>query len=36
MAEQPGTSVGVPAETHAFPPFDKQTFPSQLLWLTLT
>jgi len=21
---------------HTFPPFDKQTFPSQLLWLTLT
>ena len=28
----------VPAGGHArtFPPFDKQTFPSQLLWLTLT
>jgi F-type H+-transporting ATPase subunit b len=28
----------VPAGEHArqFPPFDKQTFPSQLLWLTLT
>jgi F-type H+-transporting ATPase subunit b len=35
MAEQQGTSTGVPAETHTFPPFDKQTFPSQLLWLTL-
>ena len=33
MAEQTGTSV--PAEQHNFPPFDKQTFPSQLLWLTL-
>jgi F-type H+-transporting ATPase subunit b len=34
MAEQTGTSV--PAEQHGnFPPFDKQTFPSQLLWLTL-
>ena len=36
MADQPGTSVGVPAETHAFPPFDKQTFPSQVLWLALS
>jgi F-type H+-transporting ATPase subunit b len=36
MADQPGTSIGVPAGEHrAFPPFDKQTFPSQLLWLTL-
>jgi F-type H+-transporting ATPase subunit b len=34
MAEQTGTSV--PAEQHSnFPPFDRQTFPSQLLWLTL-
>jgi F-type H+-transporting ATPase subunit b len=33
-----GTSVGVPAggQPRPFPPFDKQTFPSQLLWLTLT
>jgi F-type H+-transporting ATPase subunit b len=33
-----GTAVEVPAGGHArpFPPFDKQTFPSQLLWLTLT
>jgi F-type H+-transporting ATPase subunit b len=33
-----GTSVEVPAGGHArtFPPFDKQTFPSQLLWLTVT
>jgi F-type H+-transporting ATPase subunit b len=33
-----GTSVEVPAGGHAreFPPFDKQTFPSQLLWLALT
>jgi F-type H+-transporting ATPase subunit b len=37
-AAQHGTSVEVPAGGHArvFPPFDKQTFPSQLLWLTLT
>ncbi len=37
MADQTGTSIGVPAGEHArvFPPFDKQTFPSQLLWLTL-
>ena len=26
----------VPAGGHTFPPFDKQTFPSQLLWLTIT
>jgi F-type H+-transporting ATPase subunit b len=33
-----GTSVEHPASGHArsFPPFDKQTFPSQLLWLALT
>ena len=33
-----GTSVEVPAGGHArpFPPFDRQTFPSQLLWLTVT
>jgi F-type H+-transporting ATPase subunit b len=33
-----GTSVEVPASGHAreFPPFNKQTFPSQLLWLALT
>jgi F-type H+-transporting ATPase subunit b len=32
-----GTSVEHPAGEHGpFPPFDKQTFPSQLLWLTLT
>jgi F-type H+-transporting ATPase subunit b len=33
-----GTSVEHPAGGGArpFPPFDKQTFPSQLLWLTLT
>jgi len=33
-----GTSVEVPAGGHAraFPPFDKQTFPSQLLWLAVT
>jgi F-type H+-transporting ATPase subunit b len=32
-----GTSVEHPAGgARTFPPFDKQTFPSQLLWLTLT
>jgi F-type H+-transporting ATPase subunit b len=32
-----GTSVEHPAGGHGpFPPFNKQTFPSQLLWLTLT
>jgi F-type H+-transporting ATPase subunit b len=37
MADQPGASTEVPAGPHhAFPPFDKQTFPSQLLWLTVT
>jgi F-type H+-transporting ATPase subunit b len=38
MADQPGTSIQVPAggPAGAFPPFDQQTFPSQLLWLTLT
>jgi F-type H+-transporting ATPase subunit b len=38
MADQHGTSTEVPggAHAHTFPPFDKQTFPSQLLWLTLT
>jgi F-type H+-transporting ATPase subunit b len=38
MAEQLGTSTEVPAggHSHSFPPFDKQTFPSQVLWLTLT
>jgi len=39
MADQPGTSTQAPGgghAAHAFPPFDKQTFPSQLLWLTLT
>src|SRR5947207_9766901 len=37
-AAQHGTSVEVPAGEHAraFPPFDKQTFPSQLLWLAIT
>jgi F-type H+-transporting ATPase subunit b len=36
MADQPGGSTEVPAgEQHVFPPFDKQTFPSQLLWLTV-
>jgi F-type H+-transporting ATPase subunit b len=38
MAEQLGTSTEVPGggHAHSFPPFDKQTFPSQVLWLTLT
>jgi F-type H+-transporting ATPase subunit b len=38
MAEQTAhTSTAVPGgHEHAFPPFDKQTFPSQLLWLALT
>jgi F-type H+-transporting ATPase subunit b len=41
MANEPahtGSTVEVPAGGHArqFPPFDKQTFPSQLLWLTVT
>ena len=26
----------VPAGGHTFPPFDKHTFPSQILWLTIT
>jgi F-type H+-transporting ATPase subunit b len=38
MADQHGTSTEGPggAHTHTFPPFDEQTFPSQLLWLTVT
>ena len=38
MADQLGTSTEHPAggSAHTFPPFDSQTFPSQLLWLTLT
>jgi F-type H+-transporting ATPase subunit b len=38
MAEPLGTSTEVPAggHAHSFPPFDKQTFPSQVLWLALT
>jgi F-type H+-transporting ATPase subunit b len=40
MAEptpQHGTSTQAPGGEHpVFPPFDKQTFPSQLLWLTVT
>src|SRR5580704_10472104 len=37
MADQPRTSTEVPGgAAHPFPPFDKQTFPSQLLWLALT
>jgi F-type H+-transporting ATPase subunit b len=34
MADQQ-TNTSVPAEHGNFPPFDKQTFPSQILWLTL-
>jgi F-type H+-transporting ATPase subunit b len=34
---QHGSSVEVPAgEDRVFPPFDQQTFPSQLFWLALT
>jgi F-type H+-transporting ATPase subunit b len=34
---QHSSSVEVPAGGHPqFPPFDKQTFPSQLVWLTIT
>lgn len=36
MADATGTSTGLPAEHGNFPPFDKQSFPSQLLWLALT
>jgi F-type H+-transporting ATPase subunit b len=38
MAEQLGTSTEVPSggRAHSFPPFDRQTFPSQVLWLTFT
>lgn len=37
MADQPGGSTEVPAvPQHAFPPFDTQTFPSQILWLAIT
>jgi len=41
MAENPNqieTIEHTPASEHGrgFPPFDKQTFPSQLVWLTLT
>ncbi len=35
MAE-PTAHTETPAEKHAFPPFEAQHFPSQLLWLTLT
>jgi F-type H+-transporting ATPase subunit b len=35
MAE-PTAHTETPAEAHAFPPFQAQHFPSQLLWLTLT
>jgi F-type H+-transporting ATPase subunit b len=33
---QTSTSIEVPPHARPFPPFDRQTFPSQLLWLTLT
>jgi F-type H+-transporting ATPase subunit b len=38
MADQLGTSTEHPAggSAHPFPPFNRQTFPSQLLWLTVT
>jgi len=35
MAE-PTAHTEVPGEKHAFPPFEAQHFPSQLVWLTLT
>jgi len=35
MAE-PTAHTEAPAEEHAFPPFQSQHFPSQLLWLVLT
>ncbi len=35
MAE-PNAHTEAPAEEHAFPPFQAQHFPSQLLWLVLT
>jgi len=35
MAETTAHSEA-PAEHHAFPPFDKQHFPSQLFWLAVT
>ena len=35
MAE-PTAHTEAPAEDHAFPPFQSQHFPSQLLWLVLT
>jgi F-type H+-transporting ATPase subunit b len=35
MAE-PAAHTEAPAGKHAFPPFQSQYFPSQLLWLTLT
>ena len=38
MADQLGTSTEHPAggSAHPFPPFNRETYPSQLLWLTLT
>jgi len=35
MAE-PTAHTEAPAEKHAFPPFESQHFPSQLVWLVLT
>jgi F-type H+-transporting ATPase subunit b len=36
MADQPGGSTEVPSVAHhQFPPFDTQTFPSQVLWLAI-
>src|SRR5260221_9532346 len=31
-----GTTVPAPAEREVFPPFNPETFPSQLLWLAIT
>ncbi len=38
MADQLGTSTEHPAggSAHPFPPFNRETYPSQLLWLTVT
>jgi F-type H+-transporting ATPase subunit b len=38
MADQLGTSTEHPAggSAHTFPPFNRETYPSQLLWLTVT
>src|SRR5258708_16911469 len=36
MANEPAPTEVPGGHAREFPPFDKQTFPSQLLWLTLT